>query len=405
MGLPVLTYEMAREALKNEGLPAALVDLDAFDRNAAEVERLASGARPGGIKVRIATKSLRVPDLMTRLLSRGAPYAGLMCRTAEEAAFLAGRGFDDLLVAYPTLRRPDLDLLAGLHRAGKRAALVVDSAEGLASLDAALRGAPAPFPFIVEVDASARAVGGLLHFGALRSPIRDVPALRALLEGSAKLRSVSFGGLMAYESFEASFADKNPFRRALSVAVRLARGLTRRVVERKRREFSETVRSRGLSKGIFNGGGTGSLPFAVREGWLTEVTAGSAFLCPHLLDYHSQLAFEPACYFALQATRAPSPGIVTCHGGGLVGSGAPGADKLPRPWLPEGGRLLANEGCGEVQTPVRLPPGAVALGDPVLFRHAKAGELAEHFGEYLLLSRGRLAGRAQTYRGLGFRSS
>jgi D-serine deaminase-like pyridoxal phosphate-dependent protein len=65
--------------------------------------------------------------------------------------------------------------------------------------------------------------------------------------------------------------------------------------------------------------------------------------------------------------------------------------------------LLADEGCGEVQTPVRLPRGArVELGEPILFRPAKAGEVAEHFAEYALLdARMRVVGRAPTYRGLG----
>jgi len=37
----------------------------------------------------------------------------------------------------------------------------------------------------------------------------------------------------------------------------------------------------------------------------------------------------------------------------------------------------------------------------VFFRHAKAGELAEHVLEYLLVDGDRIVGRAPTYRGLG----
>jgi D-serine deaminase-like pyridoxal phosphate-dependent protein len=43
----------------------------------------------------------------------------------------------------------------------------------------------------------------------------------------------------------------------------------------------------------------------------------------------------------------------------------------------------------------------LALGDPIFFRHAKAGELAEHFNEYLLIRGDRVSARAPTYRGLG----
>jgi hypothetical protein len=42
------------------------------------------------------------------------------------------------------------------------------------------------------------------------------------------------------------------------------------------------------------------------------------------------------------------------------------------------------------------------LGAPVLFRHAKAGELAEHFNEYLLVRGDRVVTHAKTYRGFSF---
>jgi D-serine deaminase-like pyridoxal phosphate-dependent protein len=60
------------------------------------------------------------------------------------------------------------------------------------------------------------------------------------------------------------------------------------------------------------------------------------------------------------------------------------------------------EGAGEVQTPLRVPEGvSVEIGDAVFFRHAKAGELAEHFEEYLLVRGDERIGTAKTYRGLG----
>jgi D-serine deaminase-like pyridoxal phosphate-dependent protein len=86
----------------------------------------------------------------------------------------------------------------------------------------------------------------------------------------------------------------------------------------------------------------------------------------------------------------------------LVASGEAGPDRLPIPSLPEGLALLPREGAGEVQTPLTVAAGVeLALGDPVFFRHAKAGELAEHVSEYLLLRGDRIEARAPTYRGLG----
>jgi len=100
--------------------------------------------------------------------------------------------------------------------------------------------------------------------------------------------------------------------------------------------------------------------------------------------------------------RRPATGMVTCHGGGYIASGEPGPDRLPRPTHPAGAELLAAEGAGEVQTPVRLPSGVeVPLGAPVLFRPAKSGELAERFNEYHLVAPDGGVERVPTYRGLG----
>jgi D-serine deaminase-like pyridoxal phosphate-dependent protein len=64
--------------------------------------------------------------------------------------------------------------------------------------------------------------------------------------------------------------------------------------------------------------------------------------------------------------------------------------------------LVSLEGAGEVQTPLRVPKGVeLEIGEPVFFRHAKAGELAEHFAEYLLVGGEEVVGTAKTYRGLG----
>ncbi|HNR30510.1 MAG TPA: amino acid deaminase/aldolase, partial [Candidatus Hydrogenedentes bacterium] len=86
-----------------------------------------------------------------------------------------------------------------------------------------------------------------------------------------------------------------------------------------------------------------------------------------------------------------------------IASGAAAPDKLPQPYLPEGARLIVQEGAGEVQTPVRYDgPEKLGLGDPVFMRHAKAGELCERFNTLLLVSRGRIIEETPTYRGQGW---
>ena len=58
--------------------PLALVDLGAFDRNAADMTRRAALAGNRGYPVRVATKSLRCRFLIERALATPG-YRGVMC--------------------------------------------------------------------------------------------------------------------------------------------------------------------------------------------------------------------------------------------------------------------------------------------------------------------------------------
>jgi D-serine deaminase-like pyridoxal phosphate-dependent protein len=345
---------------------------------------------------------VRVPALIARVLKHGPPYRGLMCYSAEEAELLRSQGFDDLLVAYPTVRASDLAALRRLHENGARVVATVDREQQVELLAAAMKGCALPFPAIADVDASLRIFGGRVHLGVRRSPLRDERDVAVFLDRVARFREVRIVGAMAYEAQLAGLGDRNPFKRMMNPAYSLVRRLSVGSVARLRERVARVLRDRGVPLELFNGGGTGSVNFASREAALTELSAGSGLLCSHLFDYYSNVRFEPSCFFALQASRSSDEGLVTCLGGGYIASGAAGWDRVPVPYLPEGARLLPDEGCGEVQTPVRLPGGAkVAFGDPVLFRHAKAGELAERFNEYILVSDGKIVERAKTYRGLG----
>ncbi|MDP7114710.1 MAG: alanine racemase, partial [Myxococcota bacterium] len=211
--------------LRDERLPAVVVDLDAFDRNVAHAAGIVA---PSGLSLRLATKSVRVPALIRRALDAGDPYRGLMCFSAEEAHFLADQGFDDLLVAYPTLQRSDLDALRELHEAGKVVWLVVDSADGLRALDAAMAGCEEPFRVVLDVDMSLRLAG--LHLGVRRSPLRSADDVLELFRSGRDLAHVRLCGLLGYEAQVAGLPDRNPFKRLLNPAVRWIRGLSVRQV-------------------------------------------------------------------------------------------------------------------------------------------------------------------------------
>lgn len=392
---PRTRYERLRRLVLGEAMPCAIVDLDALESNARV---LVKPLAESGKTMRIATKSVRCPDLVTRVReATGAVARGLMTYTAAETAFWAHRGEKDLLLAYPVSREPDAAHVAEANAAGGVAAAVADSRAHLELLAPAARAGRVTIPVVLEADMSWRPLAGAaaVHVGVRRSPLRDPEEIVALARLAAGTEGLRFHGIMGYEAQIAGVADAG-------AAVRAMKAASSRDVVRTRARIAAALAEAGLKPTVFNGGGTGTAAACASEAALTEVTIGSGFVDSHLFDHYRGLELRPAAYFALAVVRRPAPGIVTCHGGGYVASGAAGRDRLPVPALPEGAQLLGLEGAGEVQTPLELPPGVdLALGDPVFFRHAKAGELAEHFAEYILVRGDRVVGRAPTYRGLG----
>ena len=151
-----------------------------------------------------------------------------------------------------------------------------------------------------------------------------------------------------------------------------------------------------------NGGGTGSVQKTAAEDAVTEIGAGSGLYQPTLFDSYRGFRGQPAALFALPVVRRPGPGVVTALGGGYVASGQASASRLPRPFLPAGLRLDKDEGAGEVQTPLLGQAAAtLRIGDRVWLRHAKAGELCEHFAQLHLIEGDRISSTVPTYRGEG----
>jgi D-serine deaminase-like pyridoxal phosphate-dependent protein len=389
------SYETYRRAFRGRHLPFAFCDLDLFDRNVADIR-----ARAGTLPVRVASKSVRVRALLARILEHEG-YRGVMCFSAEEACFLADHGFDDLLVAYPTLDPDDVTGVLARVAGGKRIALMVDDVEQVAALDAiAAAHGGATLRLCIDVDMSTSIPG--LWFGVRRSPIHDASAAVAVARAIDAAPHLTLAGVMGYEAQIAGIPDAVPGKAAMNAVLGALKRRSVRELTVRRDAVVSALETAGFALELVNGGGTGSLETTRADRAVTELTAGSGFFAPALFDAYRAFHHAPAAGFALAATRRPAPGIVTCHGGGYVASGAAGPDKLPAPYLPEGAALLPHEGAGEVQTPVALPTNVhVALGDPIFFRHAKAGELCERFATMLLLAGGEVVDEVPTYRGEG----
>lgn len=401
-----MQWEDYRDLLAGERLPRLVLNLDGLDHNIREVLRLAQDC---GKTLRLATKSLRIPAVI-RYIREQAPdfFRGLMCYSVEEAGFLwqvlgESLGDGDLLVAYPTARRQEMDLAAELAASGVKLTLMADCAEHLRLLDEAGRKRGVLLRVCLDIDMSYRPVGDLLHLGVRRSPLRTVAQVRELLGEVRRCAHLALVGVMGYEAQVAGLQDTKPRDLLMNLVRPNLKFYSINHIRQLRREVATLLEEEGFTLDYFNGGGSGSLITTPLETAVTEVTAGSVFFLPHLFDhYHHHRFMEPSLFFALQVSRKSDPGFVTCAGGGYIASGAAAKDRLPQPWLPEGLALTDLEGAGEVQTPLRLlKPVGLGLGDPVLFRHAKAGELAEHFASVLLVRERKVVGEELTYRGYG----
>jgi len=391
-------YERLERALAGVEAPFALLDLDAIWWNADDMLRRAAG-KP----IRVASKSVRCRPLLRQILARDLGFRGLLTYTLPETLWLAGHGFDDLVVAYPTADRTAVAELARLtaERPTSAPVLMVDSAAQLDLIEAAVGDVPAPIRVAIELDVGYWTAGGRLKIGPKRSPIRTPEQAVALAREIERRRAVRLVGLMAYEGHIAGVGDRPPGKRLQArVIARLQRRSAAEIRERRAAVVAAVAAVAPLE--FVNGGGTGSLHTTATEPAVTEVAAGSGFYAPTLFDAYSAFRLRPAAMFALPVVRKPAPSIATALGGGYLASGAGDAARLPAPHLPPGLRLDRFEGAGEVQTPLLGEPArGLAVGDRVYFRHAKAGELCERFETLHLVSGDRVVDELPTYRGEG----
>lgn len=376
--------------------PFGVVDLDAFDRNAAALERRAAGS-----PIRVATKSVRSVPLIERVLQRPG-FTGTLCYTLPEALWLAERipQLGDLLVGYPSADRGAVRRLASDEDKARRVTIMVDSAEQLDLVESLVERSGPPIRVCLDLDASLRLFGGMVHLGMRRSPLHEPRDIRELAEEVVRRRRFSLVGVMSYEGHIAGIPDNSgvALRRT---GVKAFQWLSGQELRRRRARAVRAVRE-VTELEFVNAGGTGSIERTARERAVTDVAAGSGLFGPALFDDYSRFRPEPAAFFALGVVRRPGPGHVTVLGGGWTASGPPGRTRLPVPWWPEGLGLVREEGAGEVQTPLKGEAAArLRVGDRVWFRHAKAGELCEHVDALHLVAGNAVVGTAPTYRGEG----
>ncbi|MDI3407102.1 amino acid deaminase/aldolase [Streptomyces cavernicola] len=378
--------------------PVAIVDVEAFDANAADLVR-----RAGGKPIRVASKSVRCRALLERALAKDG-FAGIMSFTLAESLWLARSGFDDVLLAYPSADRAGFAELTSDPKLAAAVTVMVDDPAQLRLIDEARDGdrGREEVRVCLELDTALKLLGGRVRIGARRSPLHSPAQVAELARSVARRPGFRLVGVMAYEGHVAGVGDLLAGRPVRSRAIRAMQAAARRELAVRRAEVVRAVRAVEPGLEFVNGGGTGSVQHTAAEAAVTEIAAGSGLYVPRLFDNYTSFSGRPAALFAQPVVRRPGVGVVTVLGGGYPASGVAGRDRLPVPYLPQGLRYDPQEGAGEVQTPLLgSPADDLLIGDKVWFRHAKAGELCERFEELHLVEGNRIVETVPTYRGEG----
>ena len=139
--------------------PVAAVNLAALRYNALDM-----AVRSGGVPIRVASKSVRIREIIDATLALPG-YSGILAFTLPEALWLA-ETHDDVVVGYPSADRAALRRLAGDEVAAARVTLMVDDIAQLDLVDALVPPTRrAEIRVAIDADASWRAPRPRTHRG------------------------------------------------------------------------------------------------------------------------------------------------------------------------------------------------------------------------------------------------
>ncbi len=390
-------YQYYKQALRGNQFPLCFLDVDLLKENCKQIKTRISHSK----KIRIASKSIRSVEVLKMITDFDKDlFSGIMCFSMAEAVFLSQKGFDNLLVAYPCMQEKLMEELCVEIKKGKTIILMVDCKKHVDAIQAVAKKNNIVVSICLDIDMSTDFPG--LHFGVWRSSLFNKNQVLELVAHIQKNNHVRLDGLMGYEAQIAGVGDNAPGQILKNKAIQLLKKISQKEISKRRKEIVEAIQAKGIKLKFVNGGGTGSIEQTCTEEVVTEIAVGSGFYSPSLFDYYNSFKHQAALAFAVEIVRNPKPNVYTCHGGGYIASGSVGKEKLPIPYLPNGIKLFENEGVGEVQTPfIYSGNEKLEMGDPILMRHAKAGEVCERFNEIILIADGKVMGKVPTYRGEG----
>ena len=268
--------------------PAAVLDLDAFERNLAKMSARAATA---GLALRPHAKSHKTAAIALSQIEAGA--VGICCAKLAEAEAMAAAGVTSILVTSPIAGAAQAARAAELARSVADFRIVVDHPVGAAELAAAAQG---PVQVLIDVDP-----------GMGRTGVHDAPQAVAVFRAIAAQPRLKLLGVQCYGGHWQHMEGANA--RAAAVADGMAYLST----------VIAALRQAGAEIQVVTGGGTGSFAADAAQGVLTEVQPGSFAFMDR--EYRDALkddpdgAFEQALTIAATVISANHPQWVTVDAG------------------------------------------------------------------------------------------
>ena len=295
--------------------PAAVIDLDAMERNLA---RMAAFARSHGLRLRPHAKMHKSAALARLQMQAGA--VGVCVQKTSEAEALAAAGVTDLYISNEVIDPAKLQRVAALARrlqdAGGRLAIAVDSLEGIARLAAAFEGPATGGPSLIDVFVD-------IDVGQGRCGVPPGDAAVALAQAIATHQGLRFAGLQAYHGRAQHQRGVDERRNAIALAAQAVQD-TRALIE-----------AAGLPVPLVTGAGTGTFALETASGIWGELQVGSYLFMD--ADYAAntpdpaQPGFEHALFIKSQVISVQA-GRAVCdagHKSHAIDSGLPVVLALP----------------------------------------------------------------------------
>jgi D-serine deaminase-like pyridoxal phosphate-dependent protein len=142
-------FRLFTQALTGIQTPTLVLDLDAFEKNVAWPTKVLT--KKNKKTIRLATKSIRSTAVLNSILESSSLYSGLMTYHLAEALWLKKKGFNNILMGYPSV---DESLLAELAKSPEHVTLMVDRIEHLILLETLAKSKRSYFNICIDIDLS-----------------------------------------------------------------------------------------------------------------------------------------------------------------------------------------------------------------------------------------------------------